>query len=131
MSPEPGGWSVNDVLAHLRACNDVVGGNVLRILAEDTPRWKGVNPRAWIKQTDYPQWEVAPAFAAFRRQRTEILAVLEPVPADAWDRIAVVTGMLGETDERTARHYAARTARHERGHMRHIGGIIRAVQATT
>jgi hypothetical protein len=31
---------VNDVLAHLRACHDVFGGNLLRILAEDTSRGK-------------------------------------------------------------------------------------------
>ena len=45
-SPEPGAWSVNDVMAHLRACHDVLGGNTLRILAEDRPVWKGMNPRA-------------------------------------------------------------------------------------
>jgi hypothetical protein len=28
------GWSVNDQLAHLRACHDVLGGNMLRILKE-------------------------------------------------------------------------------------------------
>ena len=70
-SPGPDGWSVNDVLAQLRACHDVFGGNVLRILAEDTPRWKGVNPCAWIKQTDYPRWEFAPAFEAFRRSLSQ------------------------------------------------------------
>ena len=40
-SPEPDAWSINDVLAHLRACHDVLGGNTLRILAEDHPTWKG------------------------------------------------------------------------------------------
>ena len=29
--PEPDAWSINDVLAHLRACHDVLGGSVLRI----------------------------------------------------------------------------------------------------
>ena len=84
-SPEPGAWSINDVLAHLRACHDVLGGYMLRILAEDTPTWKGMNPRTWMKKTDYPDWEFAPAFEAFRKQRAELLAVLEPLPPDAWD----------------------------------------------
>ncbi len=43
-APEPGSWSVNDVLAHLRACHDVFGGNILRIVAEDTPTFKGGTP---------------------------------------------------------------------------------------
>ncbi len=46
------GWSVNDQLAHLRACHDVLGGNMLRIVREDHPAWKGMNPRAWQTQTD-------------------------------------------------------------------------------
>jgi hypothetical protein len=48
-TPEPDAWSVNDVLAHLRACHDILGRNILRILAEDEPTLKGMNPRAWIK----------------------------------------------------------------------------------
>ena len=35
--PEPDAWSVNDVLAHLRACHDVLGGNILRIIERGPP----------------------------------------------------------------------------------------------
>jgi len=38
------GWSVNDQLAHLRSCHDVLGGNMLRIVREDHPAWKGKAP---------------------------------------------------------------------------------------
>ena len=126
----PDEWSVNDVLAHLRACHDVLGGNVLRILAEDRPAWKGMNPRAWLKRTDYREWEVAPAFAVFRHQRADLLAVLEPLPPDDWERTATVTGMLGETSERSARYYADWMARHERSHWAHIARILAAVDPT-
>ena len=126
-SPAPDSWSVNDVLAHLRACHDVLGGNVLRILAEDHPTWKGMNPRAWLKKTDYPQWEFAPAFEAFKQQRAELLATLDPLPPDAWQRTATVTGMVGETYERSARYYAGWLAGHERGHWKHIGRIVEVI----
>jgi hypothetical protein len=39
--PNPDEWSVNDVLAHLRACADVGGNNILTMLAEDTPTLRG------------------------------------------------------------------------------------------
>ncbi|MEP6639880.1 MAG: DinB family protein [Chloroflexota bacterium] len=126
-SPEPDAWSVNDVLAHLRACHDVLGGSMLRIVAEDRPAWKGMNPRAWIKKTDYPEWEFAPAFAAFRKQRAELLAVLEPLPPDGWQRTATVTGMIGETYERSARYYGDWMAGHERAHWKHVGRIVAAL----
>jgi hypothetical protein len=119
---------VNDVLAHLRACSDVLGGSLLRIVAEDTPTWKGMNPRAWIKKTDYPEWEFQRAFKAFEKQRAELLAVLEPLPLEGWVRTAIVTGMLGETYERTARYYGDWLAGHERAHLKGLPRIIAAVQ---
>ena len=129
--PEPDSWSVNDVLAHLRACHDVLGGYTLRILAEDKPTWKGISPRAWLKKTDYPRWEFGPALEVFKRQRAELLAVLEPLPADAWERTATVTGMVGETYERSARYYADWMAGHERAHLKSLPRIVAAVRGTT
>lgn len=126
--PEPGSWSVNEVLAHLRACHDVLGGNMLRILAEDRPAWKGMSPRAWLRKTDYPEWEFAPAFDVFKRQRAELLAVLEPLPAEAWQRTAKVTGMLGELYDYSTRYYGDWMAGHERAHLRKLPRIIATVQ---
>jgi hypothetical protein len=128
-SPEPDAWSVNDVLAHLRACHDIFGGYTLRITTEDSPSWNGMSPRAWLKKTDYPKWEFVRAFEAFKRQRADLLAVLDPLPREGWERTASVTGMVGETYERSARYYAAWMARHERAHWKHIRSIIDALAA--
>ncbi len=126
-APEPDAWSINDVLAHLRACHDVLGGSLLRIVLEDHPSFKGVNPRSWIRKTDYPEWEFVRAFKAFTKQRAELLAVVNTLPADAWERTATVTGMVGETYERTARYYGDWMAGHERAHWKHIERIAAAV----
>jgi DinB family protein len=130
-APEPGSWSVNDVLAHLRACHDVFGSYILRIIAKDTPTWKGMNPRAWIKRTDYPDWEFRPALEAFAKQRADLLTVLEPLPPAAWARTAIVVGMLGETYERTVRYYGDWMAGHERAHLKSLPRIIAAVETNS
>lgn len=127
-APAPGEWSVNDVLAHLRACGDVFGGNALRILGEDTPTFKGVNPRSWVSRTDYPDWEFRQALDAFAGQRDELLAALRPLPPAAWERFARVTGMVGEVYERSVQHYLGRLARHEQPHLRQIARIAAAVR---
>jgi hypothetical protein len=98
-SPEPGAWSVNDVLAHLRAR---------------------------MKKTVYRGWELARPFEDFTEQRAELLDVLEPLPPEAWARTANVIGMLRETREHSALYYADWMAGHERVHWRHIGRIIAA-----
>ena len=45
-------WSLNELLAHLRAGADVWGRCMLTIFAEDTSTWRAVNPRTSIKQAN-------------------------------------------------------------------------------
>ena len=127
-APEPHAWSVNDVLAHLRACDDVLGGSILRIVAEDVPTWRRLSPRTWIGKTDYPEWEFAPAFTAFKEQRTELLKVLEPLTPDGWDRFAMVTERDGQIEARTALYYGDWLAEHERQHWTHVEDIVAAIR---
>ena len=55
-------------------------------------------------------------------------AVLLPLPADAWERTAIVTGMVGETYDRSARYYADWMAGHERAHLKSLPGIVAAAK---
>lgn len=118
------GWSVNDQLAHLRACHDVLGGNMLRIVREDHPSWKGISPRTWQQQTDYFTWEFEQAFEAFRTQRAELLEVLDNLPATAWERTAAVLAPPNTVYDYSTLYYGDWMARHERGHLRHMARIL-------
>ena len=119
------GWSVNDQLAHLRACHDVLGGNMLRIVREDHPAWTGMAPAAWQKRSGYFDWKFAPAFEAFRAQRFELLEVLEPLPPEGWDRTATVTVPPKKVYEYSTLYYGDWMARHERSHLRHMARILK------
>ena len=57
------------VLAHLRACADIWGHCILALLEEDTPTWRAVNPRTWIKQAGYYELDFQPSLDAFATQR--------------------------------------------------------------
>jgi hypothetical protein len=130
-TPEPGEWSVNDILAHLRACHDVLGGRMLRILAEERPTWRAMSPRTWMARTDYPSWEFASAFEVFSAQRADLLRAFEPVPPQSWSQVAVETGLVGGPRERTVRYYGSWMASHERGHLRQIAKTVDAVRAAS
>ena len=116
-------WSANDVLAHLRSCADVWGDYMRRILAEDRPTIRAVNPTAWIKRTDYLDLEFAPSLRAFTTQRAELLTVLEPLGPEDWAQTATVTG-AGSPLQKTVLDYAERLARHERPHIKQIARIV-------
>ena len=103
--PAPDEWSAVAVLAHMRACADVWGGCIQRILAEDHPTLRAINPRTWIKRTDYPDLAFQASLDAFAAQRRAQLAALEPLPPEGWQRGATVTG-AGAALERTVHVYA-------------------------
>ena len=123
----PDEWSANDVLAHLRACADQWGGSIARIVAEDHPTIRAINPRAWIKRTDYPELEFRPSFDAYCKQRAELLAALESLPPEGWTRSATVTG-AGAVLTRTVLTYAQWLARHERPHVKQVEHIVNAMR---
>ncbi len=122
-TPNPDEWSANDVLAHLRACADVWGNCIVAIITQDTPTLRAVNPTTWIKKTDYLEQEFQPSLHAFTTQRTELLAVLEPLAPEGWSRAATVTG-AGKVLDRTVLGYAQRLAGHERPHLKQIERIV-------
>jgi hypothetical protein len=125
--PAPGEWSARDVLAHLRACADMWGKAIEAILREDHPTFRAVNPTTWIRQTNYLELEFHPSLEAFTAQRAELLAVLRPLPPEAWDRAATVTG-AGKPIVRTVYSYTQWLGNHERPHIKQIERIVNSVR---
>ena len=123
--PGAGQWSANDVLAHLRACADVWGGAMATMLAEDRPALRAISPRAYIRRTDYPQQAFDPSFQAFARQRADLLAMLERLTPEQWQRGALVRP-AGRVRQPTVLSYAQRLALHEREHLEQIERLAAA-----
>jgi hypothetical protein len=90
VSSTAGTWSPNEILWHIRATADVYGEHIDRILNEDEPRWRHVSPRARMKKARYDETPFAESFAAFERQRADLVALLGSLPAGAWQRFALV-----------------------------------------
>jgi hypothetical protein len=125
-APEPGEWSVVEVLAHLRSCADVWGDAIEKIVVTDHPTIRAVNPTTWIESTDYRELEFAPSQRAFTDQRVRLLALLGRLPNEGWSRSATVLG-AGKPLELTVQSYADRLARHERAHWSQMTNTVRAL----
>jgi hypothetical protein len=125
--PSQDAWSANDILAHLRACSDVWGGNIMMMLAKDNPTLLGVNPRTWIKKTDYLEQEFQSSLRAFSTQRAELMAVLESLPPEGWSLTATLTAW-GQVYERMVLREADALARHERSHVKQIERIANSMR---
>lgn len=125
--PAPEEWSANEVLAHLRACADVWGGCMRRIIEEDRPTIRAVNPRTWMEKTDYRELDFRPSLEAFMAQRAELLAFLEGQAEASWQRSATVS-VAGRPFERTVQFYGQWLAQHERTHVKQIERIGQEMQ---
>src|SRR5690349_7827376 len=98
------------------------GNCIAEMIAHDHPTLRAINPRTWIDKTDYREQAFQPSLQAFTTQRTELLAVLEPLAPAGWSRAATVTG-AGKVLERTVLFYAQWLAEHERPHLKQIERI--------
>ena len=128
-APKAGEWSLNDILAHLRACADVGGDAIARILAEDHPTLRAVDPRVHVTKTDYPSVEFASSLRAFARQLTRSLGILRRLTPTQWSRSARVIGR-SRTREESVLSYAHWLARHERAHYPEIERLARRVSGS-
>ena len=123
-----GEWSLNEILAHLRACADMWGGYIAQIITHDHPTLRVMNPRTWIEKTDYREQAFRTSLQAFTTQRNELLALLKPLPPEDWQRSATVTG-AGKPLELSVWSYANRLAIHERAHVNAVERITRTLRA--
>jgi hypothetical protein len=125
--PQPGEWSLTEVLAHLRACADVWGCYIDTLLTQDAPTFRAVNPTTYMKQTDYPRLEFHLSLQAFTTQREALLGVLRTLAPEAYSRSATVI-TAGKPFQRTVHTYIEWLAVHERSHFKPIARIVDTVR---
>ncbi len=112
-------WSVNDILAHLRACADVWGDSIDAMLAEEHPTVPYRHPRQWIKKTDYPELPFHESLKAFTAQRKQLLKILKRLSLEDWSRTATIQGR-----EHTVFTQVRRMATHENVHCEQIESLL-------
>jgi hypothetical protein len=129
-SPAPGGWSPNEILWHIRATADVYGEHITRIMNEDSPRWRHVSPRARMRKARYDRLPFAESFAAFTQQRAGLVALLETMRPEAWQRLALVRVAGRESEWRLTLHERVRgMANHEEIHCGEMESVAAALRA--
>ena len=113
--PSPEAWSARDIVAHLRACADVWGGSIDRMLNEDHPKIRYVSPRGWMKKPGYLDQEFRASLQTFSDARAALLGTLRSLESDGWSRGATLTGTT--RSDPTVLDYAKRMADHEVCHI--------------
>jgi hypothetical protein len=121
--PDKKTWSVNENLAHLRACADVWGKSIEVMLDKDLPTIPHLSPRTWIRKTNYPSLPFHESLGAFRDQRRQLLDKLENLDFVDWSRGALIKGR-----QHTIFSQARRMALHETTHCEQVEALIESIR---
>jgi uncharacterized damage-inducible protein DinB len=85
-APAEGGWSVAEILAHLRASDDILAYRAYMILARDNPPLPAFDERHWAEIAGYGRLDVLDSLQVYTLRREELVAMLRELPPEAWAR---------------------------------------------
>jgi hypothetical protein len=121
--PAPKEWSIAQILAHLRGCDDVWTQTIYAMLVTDNPHMPVFHPREWSRVVGYGRLPFPTSLQSFTLKRAELLAVLQKLPEAKWGRTAV----LGNHTH-TVYSQARRLALHEATHCEEIEALAERLQ---
>jgi hypothetical protein len=121
-------WSVNDVLAHVRACADTWGKSIAAMLERDHPTLRYVSPRSWMKKSGYRELAYRESLRAYIEQRTALVKRLKQLRPEDWQRHALFTGTTRGHDQ-TVTSYVERITAHELEHCKQLDSLHQALSA--
>lgn len=118
--PEPGEWSVNEVLGHLFDAEIAFSWRARLILAHDVPPLTGYDQVAFAA---LPHPDFAEMLASFEAMRVGNLVLLRDTPPGQWTRY----GVHAERGDTPLRLLVETAAGHDRAHVKQIEQTLAAV----
>jgi len=120
--PEPGKWSIAEILAHLADAELVGGWRMRLILGNNGVSIQAFDQNVWAETFGYAKRDPAASLETFRVLRESNLAMLESVPQNLWENY----GMHQERGKETITHIVRMFAGHDLNHLEQIERISKA-----
>ena len=123
--PEPGKWSIAEILAHL-ADTELVGGWRMRlILGSNGVSLQPFDQDVWAETFAYSRRDPAASLETFRVLRENNLAMLKALPKNLWENY----GMHQERGKETITHIVRMFAGHDLNHLRQVEQIAKGTRS--
>jgi hypothetical protein len=117
--PEPGKWSITEILAHL-ADTEIVGSWRMRlIVGASGTTLQPYDQDLWASAFQYEKRDPRHSLEVFRVLRENNLEMLKALPKEAWDNY----GMHLERGKETLAHVVRMFAGHDNNHLQQVEGI--------
>jgi hypothetical protein len=107
-APAPGKWTIRQIARHLTDTEIVVAMRLRQMVAEPRPLMAMFDQDLWADGLRYNECDVFDSAAKFRILRTDMSAILDSLPAEAFERVGLHpergAGTLGEWVSRFGVH---------------------------
>jgi hypothetical protein len=113
-APAKGEWSPAEILAHLRASDDILAYRAYMILIRDNPPLPAFDERRWAEVSGYAHMDALDSLQTYSRRREELVTMLDGLEPEAWERtgqreqrgavtlLGVLTTLLDHEEEHCA-----------------------------
>ncbi len=118
--PEPGKWSVTEILMHLAEDELVSSWRYRQMLEHETPELAGFDQDLWARLGDYASWEPKAALVMFRLLRKGNVEMFARLTPEQWQR----DGVHSERGKLTVRDLCRHMAAHDVNHIEQIREIL-------
>lgn len=82
-------WSADEILAHVRAADDILSYRVYALLVRDNPLLPALDERSWASMAGYDRMDFFSSLTTFTARRAELVAALQRLPLSAWQRTGI------------------------------------------
>jgi hypothetical protein len=118
--PEPGKWSIAEIVAHLADVEIVASWRMRSIIGSDGITIQPFDQDAWASAFQYSKRDLKQSLEVFRILRENNLAMLKALPQDAWEK----HGVHLERGQETIAHLTRLFAGHDTNHILQIERIV-------
>ena len=87
--PEPGRWSVRQIICHLADAELVGAMRFRQMIAEDRPTLQAFDEKLWAANLDYQKRKASHVIETFRRIRGENYDLLKDLPEETFQRTGI------------------------------------------
>lgn len=106
------GWSAAEILAHIRASDDILSARIYAILVRDNPPLPAFDDRQWALIAGYPKAHFRTSLTLYTLRRAELITILHRAAPTDWGR----TGIHEERGQQSVYDIARHIVEHEEEH---------------
>lgn len=119
--PEPGKWSIAEILAHLADAEIAIAFRLRMVISQNGTPLQAFDQDLWAEHCGYAKHDAKQSVNDFRALRERNLRLLKSIPKSGWENY----GMHAERGKETVAHITRMIAGHDLNHLRQVEGLAR------